>query len=73
MMAGVQKYFDYVMGYIRGIPPVTLLGQCSDYEQILSKLDRLERYGPEPTQFAVIKRIAASCDAPTSAEVASFW
>jgi len=78
MMACMEKYFEYVIMSICGIPSVTLLGQRSDYEQILRKLDHLERYGSEPTQFAallrpVLRRMVASFDDPTCAEVVSFW
>lgn len=61
-----------------GLPSVTLLGEKSDYELILHRLDKLRSYGEEPTQFAnmltaVIKRFTQSFDDPKGAEVIDFW
>lgn len=78
MMASMQKYFDYKLCLLCGLPSVTLLGEKSDYEQILQKLDKLPSLGREPAQFAdvlrpVIKRMIRTFEDPQDESVISFW
>lgn len=78
LMGVVQKYFEYKCRIMCGIPSVTLLGEKADWEIILKRLDKLETFGAEPTQFCtllrpVISRFVKSFDDPTSKEVIDFW
>lgn len=78
LMGVVQKYFDYKCCICCGLPSVTLLGEKADWEIILKRLDKLETFGAEPTQFCallrpVISHFVKSFDDPTSKEVIDFW
>merc|ERR1719369_90153 len=42
LMASVQKYFDYGMRTMCGIPGVDMVGSLSDWEKLVEKLDKLE-------------------------------
>lgn len=77
-MGAMQKYFTYLMTLTCGIPSVTLLGEVADYEDILTRLDKLEQLGDEPTQFAkmlrpILRHMILSFREPTNPEVISFW
>ncbi len=65
LMATMKKYSSYSMTINCGIPHVTLLGSTSDWESILSKLEKLKEYNlekwyimlkPIVTQFLNAKR-----------------
>jgi hypothetical protein len=80
MMGMLQKYFDYIFDpCCCGIPLVTLLGEKSDYEDILGRIDKLTEYGREPTHFArllrpVLRNMIASFDAPPGDQATvEFW
>ena len=78
LMGVVQKYFDYKCCIRCGLPSVTLLGEKADWEIILKRLDKLETFGAEPTQFCallrpVISHFVKSFDDPASKEVIDFW
>jgi hypothetical protein len=78
MMASLQSYFSYGCSFRCGLPSVTLLGEKSDYELILHRLDKLRSYGDEPSQFAdlltaVVKRFIRSFEDPKDTEVIDFW
>lgn len=78
MMSTLQAYFTYECCLMCGIPSVTLLGEKSDWERILKRIDRLEDFGDEPKLFAkalraVISRFVSSFDAPDSDETKEFW
>lgn len=78
MMGTLQHYFRYKARIICGIPSVKLLGEKSDYEIILRRLDKLELYGDEATQFAqllrpVVARLVHSMDEPENPDVVAFW
>lgn len=78
MMATMGSYFKYIAVTRCGIPSVTLLGQKTDYELILRRLDELETLGAEPSQFAevlrpVLKRMVRTFDEPADASVIDFW
>ncbi|KAM0207013.1 hypothetical protein ACHAPA_011841 [Fusarium lateritium] len=77
-MGAMQKYFSYGMTLTCGIPSVTLLGEMSDWQDILGRLDLLEQLGKEPTQFAemlrpIVKHMILSFEQPTDARVLNFW
>ena len=60
------------------IPSVTLLGHKEDWQLIYRRLDKLETFGAEPSQFCkvlrpVISRFVRSFDEPTSEDIISFW
>nr|CEG05074.1 unnamed protein product [Fusarium clavum] len=78
LMGAMQQYFSYTCSLTCGLPSVTLLGEVTDYEDILSRLDKLEKLGEEPTRFAellrpVVRRMILSFEEPTSPEVKKFW
>ena len=78
MMGTMQEYYSFTCGIICGFPSVTLMGEKSDYEAILRKLDKLDGYGKEPQHFAellrpVLKRFIRSFDDPAGAETNHFW
>lgn len=77
-MGSLQEYFGYVCYMRCGLPSVTLLGERADWENILSRLDKLKEFGDEPTQFCallkpVISRFILSFSEPETKEVKSFW
>ena len=78
LMGATQKYFDFKCSLLCGLPSVTLLGQKSDWQLIYSRLDKLESFGTEPSQFCrllrpVISRFVKSFDEPASDGTISFW
>ncbi|CEJ86513.1 hypothetical protein VHEMI04127 [[Torrubiella] hemipterigena] len=77
-MGAMQKYFSYGFTIECGIPSVTLLGEVSDWESIVTKLDRLEQLGEEPKQFAdllrpIVQNMVRSFTHPDDPEVIKFW
>ncbi|KAH8101707.1 hypothetical protein BXZ70DRAFT_931611 [Cristinia sonorae] len=56
MMATLQKFYTYSASMWCGIPFVTLEGKKSDWDLILSRLDKLATFGEEPTAFAQLLR-----------------
>jgi len=78
MMGTLQTYFDYVLRISCGFPSVTLQGEKSDWEEILLKVQRLAKYGPEMTKWIrllvpVIQHMIASLTEPTSPDIKNFW
>lgn len=78
MMGTLQKYFNYFCCSSCGLPSITLKGSKADWEKILSKIDKLEDYGEEPTIWSgllkrVLERFVMTFDDPTSEEVLNFW
>ena len=78
MMATMKHYFEYVMLCGCGFPSVTLLGEKSDWEVILQKVERLPKFGEEPTEWAklltaVVKSMISTFDAPDSEATKEFW
>ncbi|KAG8672561.1 hypothetical protein FPOAC2_05955 [Fusarium poae] len=77
-MGAMQKYFSYTMTLTCGIPSVTLLGDISDWRDILSRLDKLELLGDEPIQFShmlrpILKNMVLSFEQPDHPNVIRFW
>ncbi|KAK8019951.1 hypothetical protein PG990_005089 [Apiospora arundinis] len=57
MMGTLQKYFEYMYDPCTcGIPWVTLLGEKSDYEDILQRLEKLKEYGEQPRRWYTLLR-----------------
>ena len=78
MMGTLQGYFDYVIRAGCGFPSVTLQGEKSDWEEILLKVQRLSKYGPQTTEWTrllipVIQYMIASFTQPTSPAIKDFW
>ncbi|KAG6361716.1 hypothetical protein INS49_009944 [Diaporthe citri] len=77
-MGAMQKYFSYSMTVFCGLPSVTLLGCVEDWENILSRLDKLDLFGDEPKRFAamlrpILRRMVRSFSDPSSTETLDFW
>ncbi|KLO81499.1 uncharacterized protein LW93_8209 [Fusarium fujikuroi] len=78
LMGALQKYFSYGFGMECGIPSVTLLGEITDYEDILNRLDRLDEMGEEPIQFAmllrpIIRNMVLTFTQPYDPAIHIFW
>ncbi|KAJ6783982.1 hypothetical protein PWT90_07645 [Aphanocladium album] len=77
-MGALQKYFSYEFGICCGLPSVTLLGEVADYQDILKRLDVLERLGDEPAAMArllrpVLEHMVLSFTEGGTPRVVSFW
>jgi hypothetical protein len=78
MMGALQKYFTYKFCLMCGIPSVTLLGERADWEEILGRLEKLQTFGKETTQWyhllkPVLSRFVKTFDTPHSPDIADFW
>ena len=78
MMGTLQKYFTYRFTVHCGIPSMTLLGERSDWEDILARLEKLKTLGNEPTYWyhllkPVVTRFVMTFDKPASPEITDFW
>jgi hypothetical protein len=80
MMATLKAYFDYKISLLCGIPRVTLLGDKSDWEDILTRVEKLKEYGPETKAWyrmlqPVIRRFVRSFEpgVADSKENLDFW
>jgi len=78
MMGLTKAYFKFEGGIICGLPSVTLLGEKSDWQDLLAKLDRLPDFGVEPTEYKarlkpILARFVESFDKPTDRRVLGFW
>ena len=56
MMSTLKAYFEYKMCLYCGIPSVTLEGEKSDWEALLSRIDKLPTFGAEPAAWAKLLR-----------------
>ncbi|CEJ86814.1 hypothetical protein VHEMI04215 [[Torrubiella] hemipterigena] len=77
-MGAMQKYFSYRFSLRCGIPSVTLLGELSDWQDILKRLDFIDRLGEEPTKFRrqlqpILENMIRSFEQPDSPDVTQFW
>lgn len=73
MMGTLQEYFSYVAATACGIPSVTLLGERSDWVELVAKLGNIRTFGEEPSLFAsllkpVLGSFVASFDHPDSSQ-----
>ena len=78
MMGTLQKYFDFKARYLCGIPSVELLGEQADWEEILKRVEKLQTFGEESTQWyrllkPVLSRFVATFDTPQAPEISDFW
>ncbi|KAK4185141.1 hypothetical protein QBC35DRAFT_29435 [Podospora australis] len=78
MMGLTKAYFKYIGKPVCGLPSVTLLGEKSDWEKLLAKLDRLPDFGQEPEEYKarlrpILSRFVTSFTHPDSEETRLFW
>ena len=78
LMGVTQKYFNFVCRMMCGLPSVTLLGEKTDWELIYHRLDKLETFGVEPSQFCsllrpILSHFVKSFDEPASEDTINFW
>jgi len=78
LMGSMQKYFRYEFKIICGLPSVTLLGERSDWQNLLERVEMLKDWGLEPSFFycrvkPVIEHFVMSFDDPHSDAVVDFW
>lgn len=60
LMGVTQSYFRFTCRLVYGLPSVTLLGQKIDWQLIHSRLDKLDTFDMEPSQFCSILRSVIS-------------
>lgn len=80
MMGTLQNYFEYIFDCsCCGIPSVTLLGEVSDWVDIQTRIEKLNEYGKEPSQFCDLLRpvlsymVASFTEGPGNPGVVDFW
>ncbi|KAF5713780.1 hypothetical protein FMUND_7759 [Fusarium mundagurra] len=78
LMGTLHKYFSYGIRLLCAIPSVTLLGEVTDYEDILKRLDKLDEMGEEPTHFAkllrpILRNMILSFTQPNDPAIHTFW
>ncbi|EGO21326.1 hypothetical protein SERLADRAFT_373126 [Serpula lacrymans var. lacrymans S7.9] len=78
MMATMKEYFDYGIYLMCGIPRVTLEGEKQDWENILTRLERLKEFGVQTIAWyhmlrPIITRFIAAYDNPDGQENRKFW
>ena len=78
MMGALQEYFSYKCMLLCGLPSVTLLGDKSDWEKLLMRIELIPKLGPEPAQWyqllkPVLTRFVRTFDSPESSEIKDFW
>ncbi|KAF4556854.1 Hypothetical protein D9617_1g087360 [Elsinoe fawcettii] len=78
MMGSLKSYFKCYAELSCGLPSVTLLGERSDWETMLEKVEKLAVLGPEPTRFMtflqpILRRFVATFDSQPSPDILDFW
>ena len=78
MMGAMQKYFSYKFTLCCGLPSVTLLGEQSDWENMVARLEKLKTFGEETEVWytllrPVLSRFVTSFKHPEAAKVKDFW
>jgi len=78
MIGTLQKYMGYSIRGGCGFPSVTLLGERSDWEEILRRVKKFPSYGTQPTEWSkllvpVIRHLIESFYRPASPEIKDFW
>jgi hypothetical protein len=79
IMAGLQKYFAYLMRFSCGIPQVTILGERADYVLIKEKVRRIGEINDATLQdwskrlLPIIDQFILSFDNATDASHEVFW
>ena len=72
------KYFDYKDCILCGLPSVTLQGERADWGKLMTKIEKLNTWGKEPTLFhdllkPIIGYFIRSFDTPDAQDVKDFW
>ncbi|KAF9525535.1 hypothetical protein CPB83DRAFT_859434 [Crepidotus variabilis] len=52
IMATMKSFFSYKAYLLCGLPSVTLLGAKSDWESLVSRIDKLSTFGIQPAAFS---------------------
>jgi hypothetical protein len=78
LMGALQNYFSYKMTLLCGLPSVTLLGDKSDWDALLRRIELIPKFGPETAQWyrllkPVLTRFVGTFDSPESPETKDFW
>lgn len=81
MMGTMQKYFVYMCEQTCGIPSVTLLGEKSDWEDILERIQFLGTFGSQHEELLIwnsvlttlVSHFVRTFEAPDSPAVVKFW
>ncbi|KAI1129516.1 hypothetical protein F5Y10DRAFT_264056 [Nemania abortiva] len=78
MMGSMKKYFSHRFSLMCGIPSVTLLGEITDWVDILRRLEKLPHLGRQTKPFGdllkpVLKYFIRSFQTPDSPVVINFW
>ncbi|KAF9279917.1 hypothetical protein BGZ68_007622 [Mortierella alpina] len=78
MMSTLKKYFDYKFSLMCGLPAVTLLGEKSDWEELLLRAERLAEYGEATAKWCdllrpVLARFIKTFNDPDAQETKDFW
>ncbi|QDS72567.1 hypothetical protein FKW77_000770 [Venturia effusa] len=78
MMVAMQNYFRYNIRCGCGFPSVTLQGEKSDWEEILTRVRKLPKYGDQAEEWSVllipiVKSMINAFDEPDSEAVREFW
>lgn len=56
MMATLKRHFSYQVEGGCGFPSVTLLGDKHDWQEVLDKIPKLNKFGEEPATFSHLLR-----------------
>lgn len=81
MMGTVQSYFAYYGSILCGIPSVTLLGEESDWQKILVRIDYLSRFAEKHPELGkwklvletIVEKMVQTFRSPDSPDVVRFW
>ncbi|KAG0199948.1 hypothetical protein BGX28_006876 [Mortierella sp. GBA30] len=78
MMSTLQKYFNYKCCLLCGLPAVTLLGEKSDWENILQRTEKLVKYGEVAIHWhnllkPVLTGLINTFSNPDSEDTKNFW
>jgi hypothetical protein len=74
----LKEYFNFSFSLVCGIPRVTLEGEKRDWENILTRLEKLNEYGEETTAWyqllvPVVSRFISAFDDPDAQSNLDFW
>ncbi|KAL1610606.1 hypothetical protein SLS60_002276 [Paraconiothyrium brasiliense] len=81
MMGTLHKYFVFFGSIICGIPSVTLLGEETDWQNILDRLDFLSTFAKDHPELVIwqsslkgiVRHMVQTFKAPDSPDVVRFW
>lgn len=74
LMETMKSYFDYVVHYIAcGIPSVTLTGTPQDWQKVLEKTQKLEKYAVGPWTKSLVPILTEFVKASEGKADQAFW